>query len=284
MKLFLLVLLTITVSSFSSTIRYIGGFRQNIFLPDTLEKKHWAFESNPFWSDEFDYSGQPDQAKWGYDEGGNGWGNNELQYYTHDSRNASVADGILTISALKEDLEGKHYTSARLVTKNKADFLYGRIEVRAKVPAGIGTWPAIWMLPTDWKYGGWPQSGEIDIMEHVGFDPDVIHFSTHCEAYYWRINTQKTAVKKIENATTAFHLYRVDWTPDEIKGFIDGELIFTMMNEGSGYKVWPFDQRFHLLLNIAVGGDWGGQKGVDDNIFPASMQIDFVRYYKLSEK
>lgn len=171
-----------------------------------------------------------------------------------------------------------------MVTKNKGDILYGRIEVKAKVPAGRGTWPAIWMLPTDWEYGGWPTSGEIDIMEHVGYDPDVIHITTHCEAYYFKINTQKTAVKKIENATTEFHLYRVDWTPQSIQGYIDDQLIFTVENEGSGYKTWPFDKRFHLILNVAVGGDWGGAKGVDDSVFPASMQVDYVRFYKMIDK
>ena len=246
--------------------------------------KGWSFESTPCWSDEFNYTGLPDPAKWGYDTGGSGWGNNELQYYTSDIKNAAVADGILTIRALRETSGGKNYTSARLVTKNKGDILYGRIEVKAKLPAGKGTWPAIWMLPTDWAYGDWPKSGEIDIMEHVGCDPDAIHISTHCEAYYFRLNNQKTAVKKINSVTTAFHLYRVDWTPNAIRGYIDDQLVFTNVNEGTGPKVWPFDKRFHLLLNIAVGGDWGGQQGVDDTVFPADMQVDWVRFYKMVEK
>jgi len=256
----------------------------SITIPKPIDDKGWTFETTPVWSDEFDYTGLPDPAKWGYDIGGNGWGNNELEYYTNDIRNAGVANGILTITVLKEDIGGLHYSSARLVTKNKEDILYGRIEVKAKVPAGKGTWPAIWMLPTDWAYGNWPKSGEIDIMEHVGYDPNVIHISTHCEAYYWRLNNQKTAVLKIENAITAFHLYRVDWTPYAIRGYIDDNLVFTNVNEGTGYKVWPFDKRFHLLLNIAIGGDWGGQKGIDENAFPASMQVDYVRFYKMIDK
>ena len=248
----------------------------------TIRASEYYFETNPFFADEFNYVGLPDSTSWSYDIGGSGWGNNEWQYYTNQLKNASVSDGLLTITALKEDKDGRNYTSARIVTKNKVDLLYGRVEVRAKIPAGIGTWPAIWMLPTDWKYGDWPKSGEIDIMEHVGYDQDVIHFSTHCEAYYHWLNNQKTAVTKIENSTTGFHIYRVDWTPDEILGFIDNELIFTNTNEKTGYKAWPFDQRFHLILNIAVGGNWGAVKGVDENAFPASMQIDYVRFYRLS--
>jgi len=244
----------------------------------------WSFETEPCWSDEFGYSGKPDPAKWGYDLGGTGWGNHELQWYTDSITNASVANGVLTITALKEDHESCKYTSARLVTKNKGDILYGRIEVRAKIPAGRGTWPAIWMLPTDWEYGGWPASGEIDIMEHVGYNPGSIHISTHCEAYYWLMNNQKTAIKTVEDPFTAFHLYRIDWTPETIRGFIDNELVFSNTNEGTGYKAWPFDKRFHLILNVAVGGDWGGQQGVDDSVFPASMVIDYVRFYKLIQK
>jgi beta-glucanase (GH16 family) len=170
------------------------------------------------------------------------------------------------------------------VTKGKGDFLYGRFEIKAKLPAGKGTWPAIWMLPTDWAYGDWPKSGEIDIMEHVGYDPDVIHITTHTEAYYFKIGTQKTAVKKIANATTDYHLYRVDWTPYAISGYIDNQLIFKFVNEGKGYTVWPFDKKFHLLLNIAVGGDWGGAQGMDDSIYPVTMDVDYVRVYKMIEK
>jgi len=238
------------------------------------------FESTPFWADEFDYSGNPDTNRWSYDVGGHGWGNNELQYYTMFGRNASVEQGKLVITALREPFEGLNYTSARLVSKYKGDLLYGRVEVKARIPSGRGTWPAIWMLPTDWEYGGWPSSGEIDIMEHVGYNQDVIHISTHCEAYYWILGNQKTATRKIENASTEYHTYRVDWTPFTIRGYIDDELIFSNRNEGTGYKAWPFDKRFHLLLNIAVGGAWGGQQGVDDSIFPATMDVDYVRFYR----
>jgi beta-glucanase (GH16 family) len=255
-----------------------------IIIPGPPQDLGWEFEQTPFWQDEFDYNGLPDTEKWGYDIGGSGWGNNELQYYTDKIENAKVENDILTITARKEDFEGKSYTSTRLVSRTKGDLLYGRVEVRAKVPAGKGTWPAIWMLPTDWEYGGWPKSGEIDIMEHVGYDPEVIHMSTHCEAYYWVLNNQKTATRKVTGAITEFQVYRMDWTPFAIKGYINDQHLFTSYNEGTGYAAWPFDKRFHIILNVAVGGHWGGAQGIDDNSFPASMEIDYVRFYKMIPK
>ncbi|CCG98289.1 glycoside hydrolase family 16 [Fibrella aestuarina BUZ 2] len=244
----------------------------------------WTFENTPVWADEFDYQGLPDPQKWGYDLGGSGWGNNELEYYTDSPDNARVADGKLTITARQEQQGNRDYTSARLVSRGKGDFLYGRFEIRAKLPVGKGTWPAIWMLPTDWAYGGWPNSGEIDIMEHVGYDPNVVHISTHTLAYYFKINTQKTATKRVETATTDYHRYRVDWTPYAIRGYIDDQHVFDFVNEGKGYAVWPFDKKFHLLLNLAVGGDWGGAQGVDAAAFPTAMDVDYVRVYRLIEK
>ncbi|MCX2739991.1 glycoside hydrolase family 16 protein [Pontibacter anaerobius] len=251
--------------------------------PQAPQDKNWTFEATPVWADEFDYTGKPDNSKWGYDIGGNGWGNNELQYYTDKNSNASVADGILTITARKEQMEGRSYTSARLVTKNKGDFKYGRFEIKAKLPTGRGTWPAIWMLPTDWAYGEWPKSGEIDIMEHVGYDQNTVHITVHTEAYNHGKGTQRGNSKVIETASTAFHLYRVDWTPYSIRGFIDDQKVFEFVNDGKGYSTWPFDKRFHLLLNIAVGGNWGGSKGVDPDVYPQTMEVDYVRVYKMIE-
>ncbi|WP_374165003.1 family 16 glycosylhydrolase [Arcticibacter sp. MXS-1] len=253
-------------------------------VPEVPANKEYGFESTPVWQDEFEYTGKPDASKWGYDIGGSGWGNNELQYYTDRTNNASVANGILTITAIKEQFEGKNYTSARLVTKNKGDFLYGRFEIKAKIPGGRGTWPAIWMLPTDNTYGTWPKSGEIDIMEHVGYDMNNVHVTIHNEAYNGANNTQKGQSKIIPTATTDFHLYRLDWTPKGLAGSIDGQKIFEYTNEGKGSATWPFDKRFHLLLNVAVGGNWGGQQGVDESIFPKAMEVDYVRVYKMTEK
>lgn len=244
----------------------------------------YDFESTPVWADEFEVDGLPDSKKWSYDVGGSGWGNNELEYYTKDNlKNARIEKGNLIIEAIKEHFENRNYTSARLITKGKGDFLYGRFEIKAKLPKGLGTWPAIWTLATEQTYGSdyWPDNGEIDIMEHVGYDPNVIHASIHTKAYYFKINTQKTAVVTIPTAMTEFHIYRIDWTPKKIEAFIDGNSYLTFENEGIGWTKWPFDKKQHLLLNLAVGGDWGGQKGVDDTIFPQRMEVDYVRIYKL---
>ena len=257
-----------------------GGAR-TVPVPTTGSVAASPFSATPVWQDEFNYTGMPDSSKWSFDTGGQGWGNNERQYYTNSIRNARVENGVLTISALKEEKEQNQYTSARLASKNKGDFLYGRVEARAKLPAGRGTWPAIWMLPTDWSYGGWPASGEIDIMEHVGFDPGKVHITVHTQAYNHSKNTQKGKNKTVPTAMTAFHLYRVDWTPDSIQGFIDDDLVFSFQNEKNGSATWPFDKRFHVLLNLAIGGNWGGTQGVDDAIFPASFEVDYVRVYKM---
>lgn len=251
--------------------------------PKVVEDKNWTFEATPIWADEFTGSGKPDATKWGYDVGGSGWGNNELQYYTAGD-NVNIANGILTITAKKENRETNLYTSSRLVTRGKGDFLYGRFEIRAKLPTGRGTWPAIWMLPTDFAYGNWPNSGEIDIMEHVGYDQNRVHITVHTGAFNHSINTQKGNSKVIPTASTAFHNYRVDWTPYAVRGYIDNDLVFEFVNNGQGFKAWPFDKRFHLLLNIAVGGNWGGAQGVDPNVFPTAMEIDYVRVYKMIDK
>lgn len=249
---------------------------------DGAQERTWVFADTPSWQDEFDYAGPPDPAKWGYDTGGKGWGNNELQHYTNRLANAFVEDGVLTIVARRFKKAGKTtYTSARLVSRGKGDFQYGRIEFRARLPIGRGTWGALWMLPTEKRYGGWPRSGEIDIMEHVGYDPDQVHVTVHTQAYNHKVKTQRGAQTQVQDASTRFHLYRVDWTPDRIRGYIDNAPVFEFANEGTGPDAWPFDQPFHLLMNLAVGGDWGGAEGVDETVFPAWMEVDYVRVYPL---
>ena len=233
------------------------------------------------WFDEFDYEGLPDDEKWDYDTGSHGWGNNELQNYTNDS-NAFVSNGILTIEAIKDELG--NWTSARLVTRQKGDWKWGKIEVRAKLPTGRGTWPAIWMLPTNWQYGNWPNSGEIDIMEHVGYDQNRVHASIHTQAYNHKIGTQKGGSKIIPTASDAFHTYAVEWFPDQLIFSIDGEVYYTY-NPFNFVAVpknrhWPFDRAFHLLINIAIGGDWGAAQGMDPNLDYAKMEVDFVRVYQ----
>lgn len=244
-----------------------------------MDKGGWKL----IWSEEFDYTGFPDSTKWSYDTEGNvyQWGNNEAQYYTSGRKeNVWVSDGVLRITALKEPMEGRSYTSARLITKGKGDWLYGRFEIRAKLPTGRGTWPAIWMLPTDWEYGDWPKSGEIDIMENVGYDPDTIVGSSHTEKYNHAIGTQKNAKIACPDCYKAFHVYALEWEEDEYRLYVDDQLYFTFKNEGTGYEVWPYDKRFHILLNLAIGGNWGGQKGIDDSLFPHVFEIDYVRVYK----
>jgi beta-glucanase (GH16 family) len=238
------------------------------------------------WSDEFSSAGQPDSSKWNYDLGDGcpnvcGWGNNELEYYTKDSKNVRVENDMLIIEAHKDSLGGKAFTSTRLVSKFKGDWLYGRIEVKAKLPRGKGTWPAIWMLSTDWKYGGWPASGEIDIMEHVGHDPGVVHGTIHTESYNHIKQTQKEGKITITDAQDSFHVYAMDWVEDKMDFYVDGKL-YHSVTKGTNdtFNEWPFDQRFHLIMNVAVGGNWGGAQGIDDSIWPQKMEVDYVRVYQ----
>ena len=236
------------------------------------------------WSDEFDTDGAPDPEKWGYDRGGNGWGNHELQYYS--SENVTVADGKLIIELRQEAEEGpQQYTSARLVSRNKGDWTYGKIEVRAKLPAGRGTWPAIWMMPTRSVYGSWPLSGEIDIMEHVGFDPEVIHATVHNGAYHG--GDGKGDSRPVEGVCEDFHTYAVEWLPDRLCFSVDGEALFEYDPHAYAPRPpaqeWPYDQDFYLLLNVAFGGDWGGAQGVDPACLPARMEVEYVRVYQSPE-
>jgi beta-glucanase (GH16 family) len=232
------------------------------------------------WHDEFSVDGLPDSAKWNYDVGGHGWGNNELQYYTSKKlRNARVEKGFLIIEAHKEEIGENKYSSARMVTKGKGDWTYGRIEVRAKLPKGVGTWPAIWMLASTQKIT-WPDDGEIDIMEHVGYNQGTIHASAHTKKYFHSIGTQKTGTISVPDCSEKFHVYALEWNKETITMFVDKKPYFSFKNEYSGNDAWPFDKPFHLLLNIAVGGSWGGQKGVNENVYPQQMIVDYVRVYQ----
>lgn len=238
------------------------------------------------WSDEFNYTGLPDSAKWGYDIGDGcpnicGWGNNELQYYQANRlENARVENGCLVIEARQERAGNREYTSARLVSRKKGDWTYGKIVVRAKLPKGKGVWPAIWMLPTDWAYGNWPRSGEIDIMEHVGYLPDSIFGTLHTEQYNWMLGTQKSNAIYSATVSREFHEYGVEWDAEKINFLFDGRPFGQFHNRRAGIEAWPFDRNFHLLLNVAVGGNWGGKMGVDANIWPQKMLIDYVRVYQ----
>ncbi|MEI7811066.1 MAG: family 16 glycosylhydrolase [Ignavibacteria bacterium] len=248
-------------------------------LKTVIAPKGWV----QVWADEFNYTGLPDSTKWGYDVGNWGWGNNELQYYTYkDINNARVKNGTLIIEARNNVYKNSNYTSARLVTANKADWTYGRFEVRAKVPGGRGLWPAIWMLPTVNTYGNgsWPDNGEMDIMEYVGYDKSNVHATTHCNLYNVKNNNQKTAVTLVPGVETAFHTYALEWNKDTIKIFVDATKYLTVVNENTGWQTWPFNKNFHLILNVAVGGSWGGLYGVDPAIFPKQLVVDYVRVFK----
>ncbi len=234
------------------------------------------------WSDEFDKAGLPDPAKWGYEVGM--IRNHELQHYTKERHeNARVEDGNLVIEGRKEPFEKAQYTAASLRTKGKAAWTNGRIEVRAKLPTGRGTWPAIWLLGEDKDHRGWPACGEIDIMENVGFEPDVINANIHTKLYNHVKKTGKGSKITIAKPYADFHVYKLDWTNEQMDFYVDDQKYFTYKNDGAGRDSWPFDQPHYLILNLALGGDWGGQKGVDDSIFPQKYYIDYVRVYQKAD-
>lgn len=231
------------------------------------------------WSDEFNYKGLPDSTKWNYEVGGDGYGNNEAQFYTENRlKNARVEHGNLIIEARIENWEKNKYTSARLLTRGNHSWKYGTFEIRAKLPRGRGTWPAIWMMSEDMKK--WPDDGELDIMEHVGFHQGFIHATAHTKKYNHVIQTQKTDTLEVKDASEKFHVYKMTWTPDKIEMYVDETKYYTYLNTEKTYKAWPFDQPFFLLLNFAIGGDWGGIEGIDDSIFPQKFYVDYVRVYQ----
>jgi len=258
--------------------------------------KFILYENN----DEFNYEGKPDPNKWSYDIWPARKVNSEDQAYTDNLKNVQVKDGNLVITAYKEVLDDAQYTSGRIHSQGKGDFLYGRVDVRAKLPAGQGTWSAIWMLPsTPFKYSttckenedwqgsatcdAWPNSGEIDIMEHVGYDMQTIHGTVHNKAYYWANWEQRKASIEGKDVDKAFHLYSIEWTPTDITVFFDNTPYFFYSNESTGWRAWPYDHPYHLILNLAIGGSWGTAGGpIDDSIFPVSMEVDYVRIFKPS--
>jgi beta-glucanase (GH16 family) len=240
------------------------------------------------WADEFDNApnGLPN-AEWWFETGGSGWGNNEPQYYVDKIRGndtvAKVNDGILTITAFKLPTpftdSGKQFDiiSARMNTVKA--WKYGYFEARIKVPGGRGTWAAFWMMPED--FHAWPLDGEIDIMEYVGYRPDVAQASTHCKAYNHAEGNGKTGTHNAPGAERKFYTYGLLWTENEIVAFIDGKEYFRFENDHRNNKeTWPFNAPFYLKLNLAIGGNWGGQEGIDPDIFPSRYEIDYVKVYQ----
>lgn len=241
------------------------------------------------WSDEFDYEGPPDPAKWGYQVQANRWTrrpeNAEAQWYTTDEGNARVSGGTLKITARHEERSGCQYTSARLFTKGKGDWKYGRVEVCAKLPAACrGVWPAIWMLPTDQAYGPWPKSGEIDLMENAGFQAGELRSSVHTGRFNHRDKSHVHGSVFRPNAHCEFHVYTLEWSPTKIATFVDNHCTVSFYRKDEGGApdpmAWPFDQRFFLVLNVAVGGNWAGQHGIDNSQFPSTLEIGYVRVYQ----
>lgn len=242
-----------------------------------------AQETEPDWQlvwwDEFDQPGAPDANRWtpevGYIR------NNEAQYYTANrSENARVEDGHLVLEARRDQWDGHEYTSASLHTAQTASWTYGRIEVRAKIPTGRGMWPAIWMLGTNIGQVGWPDCGEIDIMENVGYDPRIIHANVHTGAFNHADGTANGGTLEADDPWNDFHTYAIEWYPDRIDFFFDDHRYHRFEKEGTTNDVWPFDAPQYLILNVAVGGGWGGTQGIDDSIFPQQMRVDYVRVYQ----
>lgn len=232
------------------------------------------------WQDEFNTSGRrlPDNSKWWYETGGGGWGNNEKQTYVSGRQGrdtvAMVSDGTLKIVAQKV---GGEVLSVRMNTIDS--WTYGYFEASLKLPVGKGTWPAFWMMPKN--FTRWPGDGEIDIMEHVGYHPNYVSSSIHCQAYYHSIGTQKTHEIYLATAQREFHTYACEWTEDYVRFFFDGELHFTFHNDHkNNYDTWPFYNPFYLKLNLAWGGNWGGAMGLDESCLPATYEIDYVRVFK----
>ncbi len=280
-------------------IRFTATERQPVLSALAVQRKQVRSDGwQLVWSDEFDVDGDPDPERWNLEEWPARKVNDEDQAYTSRPRNVRVENGHLVIEAHKEDFEEAFYTSARLQSQGKGDFLYGRFEIRAKLPRGQGTWPAIWMLPsdpfryatlcgegTDWQGNpdcdAWPNSGEIDIMEHVGYQMGHVHGTVHNEAYYWAKWEQRKGRIILDDVDRAFRVYAIEWTPDRIDIFVDDTLYFTYVNENDGWRSWPYDHPFHLILNVAVGGMWGRAGGpIDDSVFPQKMLVDFVRIFR----
>jgi len=240
------------------------------------------------WSDEFNGANgsQPDATKWTYDVGGNGWGNDELEYYTSRPVNASIQDGNLVIQALKETYTGtdnvtRNYTSARLKTQGLFQQSQGRFEARIKIPYGQGMWPAFWMLGNNVDSAGWPACGEIDIMENIGMEPSIIHGSAHGPGYTGGTGVGTTfTLPNNQRFADDFHIFAVEWESGVIRFYVDTNLYQTITPASlPAGGTWAFDHPFFLLLNVAVGGDWPGNPD-STTVFPQTMLVDYVRVYQ----
>lgn len=238
---------------------------------------------NLVWNDEFDYEGLPDSTRWSYQTGGHGWTARELQLYTKDKlNNAKVTNGHLSINALIEQTDRNSFTSARMVTKKKADFERGYFEIRAKFPAGEGLRSAFWMVGDTVSKIGWPKAGEINVVEHYGVLPTVIGAAVQTPDYYWNGKGQKGGSRILKTAATEFHVYSCEWTEDKMVFSVDGEPFWNYAPlPGRGKAGWPFKWPFYLVMNLSVGGERGAKyKKINPTDFPATMMVDYVRVYQ----
>ncbi len=233
---------------------------------------------NLVWSDEFDVKGQPDSLKWTYDLGDGcpnicGWGNNEAQFYTKNNSNIRVQNGSLIIDAIKN---GDRWTSARIKSQSRANFTYGRIEFRAKLPEGQGTWPALWMLGENVSTKGWPAGGEIDVMEHFGKNPGVVQSAMHTPSSFG--DTVDKGATTVSTYHSDFHVYATNWTKDKIEFFVDDVSFYIYQPALKNAETWPYDNPFFIIMNIAMGGNAGGP--IDPSLAHVSMEVDYVRVYQ----
>lgn len=263
---------TIRVYAYSSTNNSVSASQGvTIFVKP-------ADYSTLIFSDEFDVDGAPNSQHWGYDigRGQNGWGNGESQYYTNRTDNVEVKDGTLRITAKRENYNGAEYTSTRMLTMDKFDFTYGKIEVRAKLPTGGGTWPAIWMLGANFKTVGWPECGEIDIMEHVGNNQGWVSSAMHTPSSYG--GTINKGEQYLSDVSDEFHVYECLWTKDEIIFSVDGTEHYRYNPNNKNSSTWPYDAPQFIILNVAMGGSFGGT--IDPAFTESTMEIDYVRVYQ----
>lgn len=235
------------------------------------------------WSDEFDgpKGSAPDKTKWSYDIGGGNWGNNELEYYTNKPENIFQENGCLIIRALEREYIGFPFTSGRIKTRNKFETTYGRFEARIQIPYGQGIWPAFWMLGNTVGTTTWPQCGEIDIMENIGREPSTVHFTVHGPSYSGAKGIGAPyGLRDGQRFADNFHIFAIEWEPNVIRSYVDGQLYFTLTPESlPPNTTWVYDHPFYMILNVAVGGGWPGYPD-DSSKFPQSMLVDYVRVYQ----
>jgi len=252
---------TVYVSAYNGTKFISGNIPVVVYVQPTL-----------VWADEFDVDGAPNSAYWTCETGAGGWGNNELQCYTNRPQNVIVQNGTLRINAIKEVYNGSNYTSARIITSGKKSFKYGRIDIRAKLPAGAGTWPALWMLGDNISTAGWPACGEIDIMEHIGNNLNTIYGTLHYPGHSG--GNADSSTTTVATATTDFHVYSIDWSSTAIKFYVDNQLYRSFGNSNAV----PFNSNFFFIFNCAMGGNFGGT--IDPNFTSATLEVDYIRVYQ----